>query len=77
MADSKKKKCLRKKRKRRCAKKADRARIITMTTTIVKIHEELAVDGRCKHGLTEQTCAYCQGMPITHYACSVGMAFIR
>lgn len=70
-------KCKRKKRKKKAAKKAATKRILLMTASIRQIHEDLDADGRCKHGLTKETCAYCQGQPVSTYSSSVGLAFIH
>lgn len=38
---------------------------------------ELRVDGRCKHGLTPKTCAFCLGHAPSEYGASIGNAWIR
>lgn len=39
--------------------------------------EKLPIDDRCKHGLTERTCAYCLGHAPSEYGASTGLAWIR
>jgi len=37
---------------------------------------ELREDGRCKHGMLQEQCSYCKGIPMPKYGQSVGLAWI-
>lgn len=42
-----------------------------------QVRTETRIDGRCIHGLTNKTCAFCLGYPPSNYAQSVGHSWIR